>query len=151
MRAFPGWYEYNSIYALFPLTIPSENKKILTDLGKVSWYSFKPPSAPTRPYVVSTARAARMILTHPLACRLVWVKAISDLTGESLSAEGRVNAGVDDKLLKEVFYDDASKGLEEIWNFYIKRTTQLLREKSCRCKDYSQVDIIREYLLIYWR
>lgn len=88
MRAFPGWYEYNSIYVLFPLTIPSENK----------------------------------ILTHPLACRLVWDEAICDLTGESLSAEGRVNAGADDKLLKQVFYNDVPKGLEEIRNFPINNS-----------------------------
>lgn len=149
MRAFPGWYEYNSIYALFPLTIPSENKKILTDLGKVSLYSFKRPSAPTRPCVLSTARSARRIITHPLAFRLVWDKAVCDLTGESLSAEARVNAGAHDKLLKQVLYDDVPKGLEEIENFYAKRTTQLIREGSCRFKDYSQVDIIREYLLIH--
>src|SRR5277367_1217529 len=58
MRAFPGWYEYNSVYALFPLTIPSENKKILRRLGKRSLYSFKRPSAPARPYVLSTAQSA---------------------------------------------------------------------------------------------
>jgi linoleate 10R-lipoxygenase len=151
MRAFPGWYEDNSIYALFPLTIPSENKKILTNLGKVSLYSFKRPSAPARPCVLSTAKSARRILTDPQAYRLVWDKAIGDLTGKPLKAESRVNAAADDKLLKQVFYDDVQKGLEEIRNFYIKRTTQLLREGSCRFKDYSQVDIIREYLLIYRR
>src|SRR5271156_1178409 len=64
MRAFPGWYEYNSIYALFPLTIPSENRKILRGLGKESLYSFNRPTAPVRPYVLSTAQSARKILTH---------------------------------------------------------------------------------------
>jgi hypothetical protein len=144
MRAFPGWYEYNSVYALFPLTIPSENKKILTDLGKVSLFSFNPPSAPVTPCVLSTARSARRILAHPLACRLVWDRAICGLTGQSLSAKGRANAGTDDKLLKQVLYDNVPKGLEEIWDFYNRRTTQLLREGSCKFKDYSQVDIVRE-------
>jgi hypothetical protein len=149
MRAFPGWYEYNSIYALFPLTIPSENKKILTDLGKVSLYSFKRPSASVRSCILSTARSAGMILTHLLDWRLLWEKAICDLTGQSLSAAGRGDTWTDGKLLKQVFYDGVPKGLEEIRNFYIKRTSQLIPERSCRFNGYSQVDIIREYLLIY--
>ena len=81
----------------------------------------------------------------------MWQKAICELTGESLSAEGRVKAGADDKLLQRVLCDDVPKGMDKIWNFYIKRTTQLLREGSFKFKDYSQVDIIREYPLIYWR
>jgi linoleate 10R-lipoxygenase len=43
MRAFPGWFEYNSVYALFPFTIPSENVKILKKLDVWSQYSLNPP------------------------------------------------------------------------------------------------------------
>jgi hypothetical protein len=148
MRAFPGWYDYNSIYALFPLTIPSENKKVLTGLGSVSSYSFERPSAPKRPCILTTARSARGILTNSFASRVVWDKAVSGLTGGSLTAEHRVNAAAADRLLKQAIYDDVPKGLEEIWNFYVKRTTQLIGEASCKFKDISQVDIVREYLLI---
>lgn len=148
MRAFPGWYDYNSVFALFPLTVPSENKRILTGLGSMSAYSFEPPSAPKRPCILTTARSARGILTNALASRVVWDKAVCGLTGGSLPAEHRVNAAATDKLLKQAIYDDVPKGLEEIWNFYVKRTTQLIGEAACKFNNISQVDIVREYLLI---
>jgi linoleate 10R-lipoxygenase len=84
MRAFPGWYEYNSVYALFPLTIPSENKKILQNLGKQSQFSFNSPSPPTKPIILSTVQSAQQVLTNPLSCNFIWNKTIYNLTGESL-------------------------------------------------------------------
>jgi hypothetical protein len=150
MRAFPGWYECNSVYALFPLTIPSENKKILTDLGKVNLYSFNRPSPPKRPCVLSTAHSARKILDHPLAFYLVWDKAISDLTGESLSADRRVKDASNDKLFKQVFFGDVPKGSSEIQKFYLERTKKLVADASCKLRGYSQVDIIREYLFQFF-
>ena len=143
MRAFPGWYEHNSVYALFPLTIPSKNKTILNALGKVSLYSFKRPSIPERRYILSTAGSALSIFMQPLAYRLMWDKAISRLDGVTLSAESRINAVADEKILKR----DAPNGLDEIWDFYIKRTTHLLGTRSCRFNEYFQVDIIKEYAL----
>jgi len=146
MRAFPGWYEYNSVYALFPLTIPSENKVILKDLNKLHLYSFKRPSPPAQPVVLSTPQSARKILEHPLAFHLAWDKAISDLTGESLSANQRVKDANNDTLFRQVFFKDVTNGLSEIRNFYIDRTPKLVRKGSCSIGEYSQVDIIREYL-----
>lgn len=34
MNAFPGYYRGNSVYAIFPLTVPDETRKILSSLGK---------------------------------------------------------------------------------------------------------------------
>lgn len=145
-RAFPGWYEYNSIYALFPLTIPSENKKILKELGKLHLFSFKRPSLPTSPVVLSTTESSRKILQHPLAFHLICDKAISDLTGEAVSADRRFKDATNDPLFRQVFFKDVTNGLGEIRNFYIDRTTQLLRNRSCAIGNYSQIDVIREYL-----
>jgi hypothetical protein len=78
----------------------------------------------------------------------VWDKAVCGLIGGSLPAEHRVNAAATDKLLKQSIYDDVPKGMEEIWNFYVKRTTQLIGEAACKFSNISQVDIVREYLLI---
>jgi hypothetical protein len=145
MRAFPGWYQYNSVYALLPLIIPAENKRILTALKKVSLYSFDPPSAPHPPSVLSTAQSARSVLGHPQVFYLVWDKAVSALTGESRSSS-QVNPPVDDSLWKKIVLDNAPQGLDEIRNFYVGRTAELLRTRSCPVGTYSQVDIIREYL-----
>src|SRR5438045_926976 len=81
MRAFPGWYEYNTVYALFPFTIPDENRKILTSLDIVSQYSFNPPSKPPREIVFSTAANAIKILGNQKTFNVIWGDAISKLTG----------------------------------------------------------------------
>jgi hypothetical protein len=119
MRAFPGWYECNSVYALFPLTIPSENKKIFTDLGLASSYSFKPPSKPTVPKVFSTGQSARAILENQQAFDVISATAISTRTFDP-------------------------NGIDEAWDFYCKRTTKLLDDKSYRLGNYFQVDAVRE-------
>jgi hypothetical protein len=124
MRAFPGWYEYNSVYALFPLTIPSENKKILTDLDLVSAYSFNPPCKPPVRKVFCTAKAARTVLENP----------------EAFSSPG--------KAMSVVTFDDA-KGMKEVWDFYCKRTSQLIHDESYELGDYFQVDAVREYIPLW--
>ena len=145
MRSFPGWYEYNSIYALFPLITPSGNKEILKELGNLHLYSFKRPSQPTQPFVLSTPESARKILEHPLVFQLAWDKAISDLSGVALLGDKRAQIECDDKLFSDVFFKDVADGLSEIRNFYMDLTTQLIRNGSCAIGNYSQIDVIREY------
>jgi linoleate 8R-lipoxygenase/9,12-octadecadienoate 8-hydroperoxide 8R-isomerase len=147
MRAFPGWYEYNSVFAMFPLTIPSENEKILTDLGHASLYSFKPPTAPVVPTVFSTAQSAKYILGNQQAFNIPWGKAIASLTGSydfMVSGDRPVNTA-DHKVFMQALYTDAPKGMDEVWNFYFKKTTQLLCDRSYSLGEYFQVDAVREY------
>lgn len=43
MNAFPGFYRSNSVYAMFPFTVPEENRKILSTLGTEKDYDFSKP------------------------------------------------------------------------------------------------------------
>lgn len=51
-RAFPGWYKDNSVYALFPLTIPSENRAILKAKGVEAEYDYDRPTFTAPPNLV---------------------------------------------------------------------------------------------------
>ena len=62
MRAYPGWYQGDSVYALFPLTIPSENRKILQGMGKEKEYSYDPPKFTPPPVPVTTWKGVVDIL-----------------------------------------------------------------------------------------
>ena len=44
MTAYPGSYVHNSVYAIFPFTVPIETQKILQDLDSQEDYDFHPPS-----------------------------------------------------------------------------------------------------------
>jgi hypothetical protein len=119
MHAFPGWYDYNSVYALFPLTVPSENEKILKNLDLISSYSIKPPSTPAARKVFCTAKGVRTVLDNK----------------EAFRAPG--------KAISIVTFDDP-KGMDEVREFYCKWTTQLLRDESYALGEYFQVDAVRE-------
>ena len=83
MRAFPQWYEYNSVYAMYPFTIPTENQKIFKHLGVASSYSFNPPKKPQDPFFFSTAANAKLILGNQKTFKVVWGEAISETFGRS--------------------------------------------------------------------
>jgi predicted lipid-binding transport protein (Tim44 family) len=147
MRAFPGWYEYNSVYALFPFTIPSENRKILVSRGVESQYSFKPPSKPQPQIVFNTAANAKAILGNQKAFNVIWGAAISRLTGGvdyMLSADKPANTAQHVAVVKAL-YNDVSDGMDEVWDFYTKTTEKLLHERSYQLDNFYQVDAVREY------
>lgn len=43
MKAFPGFYKGNSVYAMYPFNIPDENRVILKDLGRDQDFDWCPP------------------------------------------------------------------------------------------------------------
>jgi hypothetical protein len=51
MRAFPGWYRANSVYALYPFTTPEGTKEIFTKQGTLQEFDFGLPAyiGPPRP------------------------------------------------------------------------------------------------------
>ena len=147
MRAFPGWYEYNTVYAMFPFTIPSENHKILTTRGIVSQYSFKAPTKPQAEIVFSTAGNAKKILGNQKKFNVIWGAAISRLSGGvdyMLSADKPANTKQHAAVVKAI-YTDVPDGMEEVWDFYTRFTEKLLKERSYLLDDFYQVDAVREY------
>ena len=147
MRAFPGWYEYNTVYALFPFTIPSENRKILTSRDVITQYSFKPPSPPASQIFFNTAANAKAILGNEKTFNVIWGAAISRLTGGvdyMLSADKPANNAQHASVYKSI-YTDVPDGMEEVWDFYTRFTEKLLQERSYLLDDFYQVDAVREY------
>jgi hypothetical protein len=62
MRALPNYYRGNSVYAMFPLVVPEENRKILTKLKKVQDYSFERPKYIGLPTPVKTWAGVTSVL-----------------------------------------------------------------------------------------
>jgi hypothetical protein len=146
MRAFPGWYEYNSVYAMFPFTIPSEARKILATRGVESQYSFKPPTKPQPEIFFSTAANAKKILGNQKTFNVIWGDAISRLTGGvdyMLSGDKPANTKQHAAVAKAI-YTDVPDAMEEVWDFYTRFTEKFLRERSYLLDDFYQVDAVRE-------
>lgn len=62
LRAFPNHFQHNSIYAHYPMTVPSENRKIMKSLGREDAYDYsKPAYIPQRINLTSYIGAKYML------------------------------------------------------------------------------------------
>lgn len=150
LRAFPNYFQGNSIYAHFPLVIPSENKKILSSLGVASKYSWDQPSYTSPPPFINSHAACVSVLSNQENFRVTWGKTIEYLMhnndhpyGENfmLSGDGPSNAA-SRKLMHTALYRD--KWENEVRKFYEKTTLDLLRRNSYKLGGVNQVDIVRD-------
>ena len=41
MRAFPLWYEFNSVYAMFPFTVPEKTARGSHEIGNLVFLLFR--------------------------------------------------------------------------------------------------------------
>jgi hypothetical protein len=149
MKAFPGWFEFNSVYALYPLTVPKHTVKLLTEQGVISQFTSNPPKKPVPELAFSTKANVQRILGDQKTFKVVWGAAISRLSGGvdyMLSADKPANTVQRNAVIKAL-YTDVPKGMDEVWDFYVRFTEKLLAERSYQLGDFYQVDAVREYHL----
>ncbi|GJC85452.1 psi-producing oxygenase A [Colletotrichum liriopes] len=138
LRAFPNHFKANSVYAHYPMVIPSENHQILTDLGRVDQFDFSQPKfTPLRTNIQSFG-GAKYILENqnrPL---------VLDGEGGSrfmLSGDTDFHAG-QKKCMQSLLYKDGWDS--HVKTFYAGITEKLLTEKSYKLAGQTHVDIIRD-------
>ena len=150
LRAFPNHFQPNSVYAHYPMVIPTENHVILSKLGQVDKYDFNRPAPIPRPTPIISYAACKSILDNQQDFKTTWGKAIRFLMHNSgkeygddfmLSEDTPVNAH-SRRVVGAALYSD--KWQHEVENFYRNITLQLLREKSYKVSGISQVDIVRD-------
>ncbi|KAL7269861.1 hypothetical protein RUND412_007453 [Rhizina undulata] len=145
LKAFPNHFKYNSIYAMQPLTIPSENKRICTSLGNVDQFDFDPPSFTRARIPIFSYAATKQILNDQENFKVIWntgfdylMKAPFMLSGDKpLNAEQK-------KFVGERFYHEGINWQKEIRDFYEEITAKLLRKKSYKLGNTYQVDAVRD-------
>lgn len=100
LRAFPSHFKPNSVYAHYPvrnrwstheaeyllkhpqMTIPSENRKILRNLGRESHYSWdRPAFIPPRINITSYI-GAKTVLEQQRDFRVTWGATLAELMGD---------------------------------------------------------------------
>ncbi|KAF2708502.1 heme peroxidase [Pleomassaria siparia CBS 279.74] len=146
LRAFPQHFAQNSVYAHYPLTIPSAMKEALTDLGKDKLYNFEKPKYTPPPHFVYEYKTATTLMANKDLWKVSWGKAMEYLMGPAaqdfmLAGDGPKNAKSREMMSRALY---VSKWDQEVKNFYTHKTRQLLKEKSAKIADFHQVDIIRD-------
>lgn len=149
-RAFPNHFKGNSIYAHFPLVIPSESKKILTDLKVAEKYDWEEPKYTPVPRFINSNAACRAILSDKEAYKVTWGKKIQFLMHNGgqpygkdfmLSGDRPPNAA-SREIMGTALYRE--KWEAEVKSFYEEVTMNLLRRHSYQIAGVNQVDIVRD-------
>lgn len=128
------------------MTIPSENKKIFRDLGRVDHYSWdKPALIPPRVNLTSYV-GAKYILERGQEFNVMWGEATALLMGKEgwsfmLGGEKPLHAKQKKTQDSSLFREDWHQRIKE---FYEDITLKLLWRNSCQIVGINQVDITRE-------
>jgi hypothetical protein len=145
LRAFPNHFKYNSIYAFYPLTIPSENKRIYTAIGTVDQFDFEPPRA-TKPRIpILSYNATRQILKDHENFKVTWGVGFSYVMKSDFMLAGDKKDNYDQKkYVKERFYLPGVDWSAQIRKFYEDITVKLIRKHSYQMGGSYQVDAVRD-------
>lgn len=149
-RAFPHHFKANSIYAHFPLVVPSENQKISSELGHVRLYDWSQPSFTPTPRFIKSHAACTSILSDQEAFTVTWGKKIEFLMQNHdhpygkdfmLSGDKPPNAS-SRKMMGGALY--RGQWESEVKKFYEEITLKLLHRYSYQLAGINQVDIVRD-------
>ncbi|KAJ5694926.1 hypothetical protein N7455_002172 [Penicillium solitum] len=135
-RAFPNHYKPDSIYAHYPMTIPSENRNIMKNLGREQDYSWDKPAF-TEPRVNLTSHQnAKLLLENQKDFRPSWARSMSELFGK-----GEFDTKQREAIGKALNTEEFPKLVK---TFYEDITERLIAEKSGQLGKINQIDITRD-------
>ncbi|KIW60956.1 hypothetical protein PV05_01130 [Exophiala xenobiotica] len=141
MRALPFYYRGNSVYAMFPFTVPGENQRILAKVGKEQDYNFERPSYVGPPISIRSWKAVTEILGDQASFKVPWGPHTYYLTHHDymLSGDEPDNAAQRKEVQKDIYCP--VNGLRQIQTFYEDLTTQLVVVRSERLRgEWYQLD-----------
>lgn len=144
IRAFPNHFSYNSVYAHYPMVIPSETEKILKDLKRDHLFDFSRPSRVQKEAEVSSYEAAKRILESQDNYRGAWYDGLQPLAEQGKSKLSH-DATVHDSRRREASQPLCTADLlSHVKAFYRKVTSDLLEYNSYDLAGNKMVDIVRD-------
>lgn len=146
LRAFPHHFKPDSVYAHYPMTIPSENKKILQSLGRDGHYSWDRPGLIPARINLTSYLGAKFVLEHAKDFAVTWGEGLGFLMGKGgqdfmLAGDSGFHAQ-QRQLMHKALYKD--QWHQQVKDFYEGITVKLLKQKSYKLAGVNQVDITRE-------
>ncbi|PGH01900.1 prostaglandin-endoperoxide synthase 2 [Blastomyces parvus] len=136
LRGLPNYVKPDSIYAHYPMTVPSVNKEVFAKLGRQSHYSWDRPALQPPRIDLTSYNGARTILQNAKDFRVIWEGAFGSLHGSKGFSETQARA------MDEVFSQDSWR--ETVKTFYRDITQKLLKQNSVKIAGINQIDITRD-------
>ena len=148
LRAFPHHFKPDSVYAHFPLVVPSESQKIHYDLQIDHKYTYDRPAYIPPPTMINSHAAATQILSDKTNYHSTWGTAIKFLmshdnetygTDFMLSGDGPAATRSRQAMGKALYQDQWH---QQICDFYETNTLDLLRAHTARIAGVNTVDMV---------
>jgi len=152
MRAFPGYYAFNSVYAMYPFSLPDKTRQTLNTLGTLSTYSFDLPKKP--PFSIATLSSMNYISDYHALIRVlndhdtfkeIWGPAIKELTGTMYMLGWDTPQTTDQhaRLHKEIYGANGSS--KAMWDYFENITLDLIKRKGYQLGGgVMEMDAVRE-------
>ncbi|KAI1185120.1 linoleate diol synthase [Nemania serpens] len=145
IRAFPNHFKQNSAYAHYPMCVPGETEKILTNLGRVQDFNFERPAAQDKPVNVTTCGGAKYMFQNPDKFSVNWNKNIADLMGSGFpspthSIDSAFHTGKANCVHDQLYRGEWTRHLK---TFYSQTTDRLIQEKSYKMIGTNFLDVVR--------
>ncbi|KAI1389341.1 linoleate diol synthase [Hypoxylon trugodes] len=146
IRAFPNYFRSDSVYAHYPMVVPSETKMILTNLGRVQNFNYDRPSFIHPQVNITTYEGAQYIFDNQDKYKAIWNEGFSFLMGagrnpSKLSEDPAFQARQWESIQYQLYKEDWNS---DIKTFYSQVTDKLIREKSYKLAGQNFVDIVRD-------
>ncbi|KAB2578530.1 Cytochrome P450 [Lasiodiplodia theobromae] len=146
LRAFPAHFKPNSIYAHYPMTIPSENRKIMRNLGRESHYSWDRPAFIKPRVNITSYVGAKAVLEQQKDFKVTWGATLEELMGKGgahfmLSGDEPLHAKQRKTMAKSLYRENWQRDVKK---FYEHITLKLLHEKSFKIAGINHVDLTRD-------
>jgi hypothetical protein len=144
MTAFPGWYKFNSVYSMYPFTVPEETKVIMEGLGTAATYNFDRPTFAPSPTPILSYSAVKEVLMDNKRFLVPWGQKIYGMTGQDymLSGDKQWNYDQKDRFWKCMYSPE--NGIKEITKFYEEVTRKMVKQKAYAVPGGFRLDAVRE-------
>ncbi|KAH6616000.1 heme peroxidase [Chaetomium sp. MPI-SDFR-AT-0129] len=144
IRAFPNHYKHNSVYAHYPMVVPSENEKILKDLKRDHLFDFSRPTRIKPDTEASSVESAQRVFANPEKYEAAWHAGIDALTPKGKSKLSG-NAATHDKHRSETSKPLVTPELlTAVKKFYGDLTDELLSSQGYKLADLRMADLVRD-------
>lgn len=135
IRALPNHFKDDSVYAHYPMVIPSENRRILTSLKRNQLFSWERPGFTPRMVQLHTLGGAKQVLDNAEQYKDVWQESFGAIMGKKIRS---FPTRSETTSLSGNGWEGAVK------SFYAHIMEQLFREKSYLLGGCRHVDVVRD-------
>ncbi|KAJ6259386.1 Psi-producing oxygenase [Drechslerella dactyloides] len=148
LKAFPHHFRYNSIYAFYPLTIPTENHKIMTDLGRVADFDYARPGRMPSRINISSYKALKTVLSR-IEFKVTWGANFDYMmSGNTWMLSGDTDMNADQRVDMHHAIYGPSNWQRQVFEFYEQKTTELLKKHTYSISGKQMVDAVRDVINI---